>query len=239
MPCCVAGSVFDWCCTLTVRSCAHANITAALSACCPRLPARKDSLHLTFLPAALLFSKSPFLVYFARCRSDISPLLHSLHISLIPSHSEIKAFFSSPPAYLAARQIAPLVSKWPQQKDNDKRAVSQLSFPSSAPASHITVIDCSVSGSAIVPWDTQESCQELSGGLSFTDHNKYGLWWYFGKCYKVFAACVNILRAWRWLLIQSKGHRSLLCKCGWKDHVCLYNPISIPPCAAAALQSEW
>lgn len=134
------------------------------------------------LPAALLFSKPLFLfILLTAALIDISSALHSLHISLIPSHPEIKAFFSFPPAYLAARQIAPLVSKWPQQKDNDKRAVSQLSFPSSAPASHITVIDCSVSGSAIVPRDTQESCQELSGALSFTDHNKYELRWYFGK----------------------------------------------------------
>lgn len=190
----------------------HSSLVSLLSptTCLQGLP----SPDIFTVPATLLFSKSPFLVYFARCRSDISPVLHSLHSSLIPSHSEIKAFFSSPPAYLAARQTAPLVSKWPQQKDNDKRAVSQLSFPSSAPASHITVIDCSVSGRAIVPRDTQESCQELSGGLSFTDHNKYDLWWYFGKCYKVFAACVNILRVWRWLLIQSKGRRGLLCKCG-------------------------
>lgn len=115
------------------------------------------------LPAKLLLSKSLFLFSsLAFYRSDILSALHSLHIPLSRlSLSEIKVFFLFPPAYLAARQIAPLVSKWPQQKDNDKRAVSQLSFPLSAPASHITVIDCSVSGSAIVPQDTRESCQEL------------------------------------------------------------------------------
>lgn len=114
------------------------------------------------LPAKLLLSKSPFLFSsLTFYHSDILSVLHSLHILSSISLWEIKAVFLFPPAYLAARQIAPLVSKWPQQKDNDKRAVSQLSFPLSAPTSHITVIDCSISGSAIVPRDTTESCQEL------------------------------------------------------------------------------
>lgn len=148
------GQHLDWCCTLRVRRRARANITADLSAHCPRLPACKDSPSLLlpfYLPNSC--SQNPFscLARSLFNHSDILPALHSLHIPFFPSLSEIKAFFLFPPAYLAARQIAPLVSKWPQQKDNDKRAVSQLSFPLSAPASHITVIDCSVSGSAIVP----------------------------------------------------------------------------------------
>lgn len=47
--------------------------------------------------------------------------------------------------------------------------VSQLSFPLSSHTSDITVIDWSVSGSGVVPWDTREACQELWGDLSFTD----------------------------------------------------------------------
>lgn len=157
-----SGQHLDWCGTLRVRSRARANITAALSAHRPRLPACKDSLHLTFYPPnsrsqnplSCLFGSVFFTTQIFRLR--YVPCIFPYPVSLWD-----KSLLLSPPAYLAARQIAPLVSKWPQQKDNDKRAVSQLSFPPSAPASHITVIDCSVSGSAIVPQDTRESCQEL------------------------------------------------------------------------------
>lgn len=138
---------------------ARANIAAALSACCPRLPACKDSPHLTFHSPKLPLSKSLFLFLSPPfCHSDIPSVLHYLYT---PGSLWDKSRLPFHPAYLAARQIAPLASKRPQQKDNDKGTVSQLSFPPSAPASHITVIDCSVSGSAIVPQDTQESCQEL------------------------------------------------------------------------------
>lgn len=138
---------------------ARANITAALSSCRPRLPACKDFLHLTFHPPKLLLSKCLFLFLPSHFyHSDIPSVLHSLHI---PGSLWDKSRLLFHPAYLAARQIAPLASKRPQQKDNDKGTVSQLSFPQSAPAFHITVIDCNVSWSAIVPQDTQESCQEL------------------------------------------------------------------------------
>lgn len=157
------GSIFDWCCTLSARYCARANITAASSAHCPYLPACKRSLSL-LLPFHLPNSRSqnPLFLFdlLTFYHSDIPSSLHFVHIPFSPALSEIKAFFLFPAAHLATRQIAPLVSKWPKQKDNDKRAVSQLSFPLSAPASHITVIDCSVSGSAIVPQDTREPCQK-------------------------------------------------------------------------------
>lgn len=127
--------------------------------CRPIVPNYLPASTLYLLPAKLLLSKPPSLAHFLPLRYGV-PATFSAY-SLLPTLSEIKAFVLFPAAYLAARQIAPLVSKWPQQKDNDKRAVSQLSFPLSAPTSHITVIDCGVSGSAIVPQDTREPCQEL------------------------------------------------------------------------------
>lgn len=145
----------------SIRWRARTNITAAIVPPPNYLPARTLSPLLQFFYLLLNFSKFLFFLSLL-IFSDIPSALYFLHIPFLRSLREIKSPpFSAPPAYLAGRQIAPLVSKWPQQKDNDKRAVSQLSFPLSAPASHITVIDCSVSGSAIVPQDTQESCQEL------------------------------------------------------------------------------
>lgn len=98
------------------QPCPSKHLSGPVSPLSPLLPTWEDSIS----PTCQTPAPSSCLA-----RSFLTTHIFSLcHIPAYSRLSQIKALvLSPPPAYLTARQIAPLVSKWPQQKDNDKRAV--------------------------------------------------------------------------------------------------------------------
>lgn len=138
-------------------------------ACRTKLHTIKVSHHMTFYPPKTPL-RTPFLNYFTCFILTLSTLLSSISSNSLHSpYSSLSSLF--PLAYLTARQIAPLVSKWTQRKDNDKRAISQLSFPPSPLAFHIAVMDCSVFGRILflrTPKSLVKNCSVACHSLTST-----------------------------------------------------------------------